>query len=164
MKYLKDIKTLEQLKKEFRKWAMQLHPDRGGTNEEMRILNAEYEAIFSKVKDIHTNKDGEEYHKESEEKPTDFINIINELLKLNNIKIEVIGCFVWVSGDTKPYKEILKGLGFRWHHKKKCWYHSPEGYRRFGKKEYSMQEIRSMYGVDFEEETRHKEIRTASGQ
>lgn len=26
--------------------------------------------------------------------------------------IEVIGCFVWVSGDTKPHKEELKKLRF----------------------------------------------------
>ena len=161
MKFLKDIRTLEQLKKEYRKWAMQLHPDMGGTDEDMKILNAEYEAVFARVKDVHVTKDGNEYRKESNEAPQDFINIINELLKLNNVHIEIIGCFLWVSGNTKPYKEILKGLGLRWHSKKECWYLAPDGYRRHGKKEYSLNDIRSMYGVEYDEETHRKELKRA---
>lgn len=44
-----------------------------------------------------------------------------------------------------PHKERLKALGFRWHSKKRCWYKSPDGYRRWGKGEYTMDEIRGMY-------------------
>lgn len=159
MKYLKNIKTLEELKKEYRKWAMKLHPDMGGSTEDMQILNAEYEALFTKVKDIHTNKDGQEYRKATNEAPQDFIRIINELLKLGGIHIEVIGCFLWVSGDTKPHKDKLKALGLKWHNKKSCWFLSPEGYRRQGNQEYSMDYIRDLYGVQYDEETSREEIR-----
>ena len=38
-------------------------------------------------------------------------------------------------------------MSFRWHSKKKMWYKSPEGYKRYGKKEYSIDEIRGMYGT-----------------
>lgn len=31
--------------------------------------------------------------------------------------------WVWVSGDTKPIKEDLKELGFRWSPRRKQWYH-----------------------------------------
>lgn len=65
---------------------------------------------------------------------------------MKGIVIEIIGCFVWVSGDTKPHKDSLKKLGFKWHSVKACWYKSPQGYRRFGKKEYTFDEIRTMYG------------------
>ena len=51
-----------------------------------------------------------------------------------------------VVGDTKPHKDKLKSLGMKWHYKKRMWYLSPEGYRRFGKKSYSIDEIRQMYG------------------
>ncbi len=158
MKYLKNIHTLEDLKKEYRRWAMQLHPDRGGSTAEMQILNAEYEQLFRKVKDVHTNKEGDEYRRETNEAPEDFTTLINELLKLNNIHIEVIGSFVWVSGDTRPYRDILKSLGLKWHHKKACWFLSPDGYRRRGNKEYSMDDIRSMYGVAYDEEVHRREL------
>ena len=86
----------------------------------MKILNAEYETLFERVKNIHVNKDGETYEKETNETPQEFQWLINELLKLDDIDIEIIGCFVWVSGNTKPHKERLKELKFKWHSKKKC--------------------------------------------
>lgn len=146
MKYLSNtIRTLEELKKAYHRLCLQLHPDVGGSDDEMKILNAEYELLFERVKNIHFNKDGETYKKETQETPEEFQWLIAELLKLDGIEIEIIGCFVWISGDTKPNKERLKELGFRWHSKKKCWYKSPAGYRRWGGSEYSMDEIRMMY-------------------
>ena len=158
MKYLKNIKTLEDLKKEYHKWAMDLHPDRGGDVEAMKILNFEYDEIFERVKDIHTNAKGEKYEKETNEKPGAFQNLINELMKINNIRIEIIGCFIWISGNTKPHRETLKSFGFKWHYKKRMWYLSPSGYRRFGKKNYTMNQIREMYGVQYDEKVHLKEI------
>lgn len=146
MKYLNDnIKTLEELKKEYHRLCFKLHPDVGGSDEAMKQLNAEYEILFERVKRIHVNKDGETYERDTEETPEEFQTLIAELLKLDNITIEIIGCFVWVAGDNKPHKEKLKELGFKWHNKKKCWYKSPEGYRRWGGGEYSMDDIRGMY-------------------
>ena len=146
MKYLEEsIKTLEELKKAYHRLCLKLHPDVGGSNEAMKILNAGDEKLFERVKNIHVNKDGETYERETYETPQEFQTLIAELLKLDGIEIEIIGCFVWVSGDTKPHKERLKALGFRWHSKKKCWYKSPAGYRRWGVGEYSMDEIRMMY-------------------
>ena len=146
MQYLRDnISTLEELKKEYHRLCLKLHPDVGGSDEAMKVLNAEYEIMFERVKKVHINKDGETYERDTEETPEEFRELINQLLKLDGIEIEIIGCFVWVSGDTKPHKERLKVLGFRWHRKKCCWYKSPDGYRRWGKGEYSMDDIRGMY-------------------
>lgn len=146
MKYLDEsIRTLEELKKAYHRLCLKLHPDVGGSDAEMKILNAEYEELFERVKNIHVNKDGETYERETDETPQEFQWLIAELLKLDGVEIEIIGCFVWVSGDTKPHKERLKELGFKWHRKKCCWYKSPDGYRRWGKGEYTMDEIRGMY-------------------
>lgn len=140
-----DIQTLEQLKKEYHRLCLKLHPDVGGSDAEMKILNAEYEALFERVKNIHVNKEGETYEKETQETPQEFLWLIAELLKLDGIEIEIIGCFIWIFGVTKPHKERLKELGFRWHRKKCCWYKSPDNYRRWGNEEYSMDDIRMMY-------------------
>lgn len=146
MKYLNDnIRTLEELKKAYHRLCLKLHPDVGGSDDEMKILNAEYEQLFERVKNIHVNKDGETYEKETQETPEEFQWLIAELLKLDGIEIEIIGCFIWVSGDTKSHRERLKTLGFRWHSKKQCWYKSPDNYRRWGSGEYTMEDIRMMY-------------------
>ena len=158
-KYLSEQKmTLEELKKDYHRFAKMLHSDNGGNDEEMKMLNAEYAELFAKVKDVHITKDGEEYRKETTEAPEEFTDLIQELLKMNGIRIEVIGCFIWVSGETRPHKETLKSLSFQWHRKKQCWYKSPAGYRRFGKGEYSMDRIRGMYGTQYEEKVQLNEI------
>lgn len=149
--------TLEELKKLYRDLALKHHPDRGEDVETMKEVNRLYEAFFLKLKDTHKNKEGETYTKETRETPEAFQEIMERLILMEGVHIEVIGCFVWVSGDTKPHRKELKALGFRWHSKKKVWYKSPEGYRRHGDKEYDMNEIRSMYGVQYESDGASKE-------
>ena len=149
MKYFTNCKTLEQLKAEYKKLALKNHPDCGGDENVMKEINKEYDIVFPKLKNIHTNKDGEHYEKENNETAEEFKDIITALMRMRGVTAEIIGSFIWVTGNTIEYKEELKKLGFKWHSKKKCWYKSPEGYRRSGKKQYSMDEIKEMYGVQF---------------
>lgn len=146
-KYFTNINTLEELKKECKRLALTNHPDRGGNVEVMKAINAEYDEIFAKVKDIHKNAKGETYTKENTETPDMFKDIIDQLIKMNGVEIEIIGCFIWLSGNTKEHKDQLKALGFKWHSNKKLWYKSPEGYRRKTRKNMSMDEIRNAFGT-----------------
>ena len=148
--------TLEELKAMYRKLAMQHHPDCGGDTETMKAVNAEYDALFPNLKDVHKTKDGETYtaRQSTTETADQFKDLISELMKMDNITIEVIGCFVWVTGDTKPHKEQLKALKFKWHTKKLAWYLAPDDYRKRSRKEYALDEIRSMYGTSGEMNSR----------
>lgn len=152
MKYFTNCKTLEELKATYKKLALKNHPDvAGGSEETMKAINKEYDEVFPRLKNIHTNKDGEQYTKENNETPNEFKDIITAILRMEFVTVEVIGSFLWVSGNTKPYRDELKKLGFKWHQTKACWYKSPEGYRKYGKKSYSMDEIKEMYGVQYSE-------------
>ena len=62
-----NIRTLEKLKKAYHRLCLKLHPDVGGSAEEVKILKAEYETLFARMKNIHVNKDGETYEKETQE-------------------------------------------------------------------------------------------------
>jgi curved DNA-binding protein CbpA len=147
MKYFKPIpKTAEELKKLYKKLSLKHHPDVGGTDEAMKTVNAEYTALFEKLKDIHTNASGETYRKTTQETPQQFIEIIDRLIKFDGIVIEIIGSFVWVSANTKPYKDELKSMGFKWSQNKLSWYLAPKDYRRHSKKVYNLDEIRLMFG------------------
>ena len=150
MKWFTNCKTLEDLKAEYKKLVFKHHPDRGGDTATMQEINGEYEVMFERVKNIHRNKDGETYEKENTEKPNEFRDTIEKLIKMSGVHIEIIGCFIWVSGNTKPYKDDLKEIGFKWHSKKVCWYLAPADYKKRSKKEFQMNEIRNMYGVQFE--------------
>jgi hypothetical protein len=120
----------------------------------MKAVNNEYDKLFPKLKNVHQNKDGETYTKETSETADQFKDLITELMRMDNIIIEIIGCFVWVSGETKPHKDKLKDIRFRWHSKKLCWYLAPEDYRCRSRKDYSMDEIRDMYGTTGEMNSR----------
>ena len=50
MKYFTNIKTLDDLKKEYRRLVMLNHPDRGGDLETMKIINLEYEQKHEELK------------------------------------------------------------------------------------------------------------------
>jgi curved DNA-binding protein CbpA len=141
--------TLEELKAMYRKLAMLHHPDRGGNPEAMKAVNNEYDALFPLLKDIHKTKDGETYtaKQSSAETAASFKTLIDELMRMDGIIIEIIGCFVWVTGDTKPNKDRLKALGFHWHSKKTAWYLKPEDYRKKSRRDYDLDEIRQIYGT-----------------
>jgi curved DNA-binding protein CbpA len=143
-------RTLEELKAAYRKLAMAHHPDRGGSDEAMKAVNAEYDALFPNLKNVHKTKDGETYTKETAETPEFFKDLISELMKMDGIIIEIIGCFVWVTGNTRPNKDRLKALNFKWHSKKTAWYLKPEDYRKRSRKDYDLEEIRAMYGTSGE--------------
>lgn len=146
-KFFNNVETVEQLKKEYKKWALKLHPDCGGKQEDFIRMVEEYEKLFEKVKNYHTGKDGQTYQKENTEDINAYKNIINELIKYK-IEIEIIGNWIWLSGDTRPIKEELKKLGFKWSAKRKMWsWHDPEKpYYKFNKKFYATDEIRNFYG------------------
>jgi len=101
-KMFKNCKTLEELKTEYHKLVLLHHPDRGGDEETMKAVNASYDKYFPILKTIHTNKDGKQYTKETDETPEYFKDIMNRLMAFEKINIEIIGCFIWVTGETKP--------------------------------------------------------------
>ena len=144
--------TLEELKQQYRHLAMLHHPDRGGNDEAMKAINGEYDDLFPRLKDVHKTREGKTYtaKQASTETPNQFKDLINILMKMDDITIEIIGCFVWVTGNTKPYKDQLKALHFQWHSKKIAWYLKPEDYRRRSRKVYELDEIREMYGTSGE--------------
>jgi DnaJ-class molecular chaperone len=141
--------TLEELKAMYRKLAMAHHPDRGGDADTMKVINNEYDELFPMLKDVHKTKDGEKYTAKTATAETadQFKDLISQLMKMDDIIIEIIGCFVWLTGNTKPYKETLKELKFQWHSKKTAWYLKPEDYRKRSRKDYDLDEIRAMYGT-----------------
>ena len=143
--YFNHCRTLDELKKEYRRLAALHHPDHGGDNATMAAINNEYQTRFEVLKKQH-NASADEHH-QTTEAPEEFINIINALCKIPGLIVELCGCWLWISGDTRPHKEELKAAGCRWSSSKKMWYwrHQEDGaYWSRGKK--SMGEIRMKYG------------------
>ena len=161
MKYFKNCRTAEELKKEYRKLAMKLHPDIvEGDGEDFKAMQAEFEKLWERLKNVHQNAKGETYTKTSEtttETPQEFIHIINVLITLVGVEVEICGKWIWVSGNTKPHKETLKQLKFKWAHKKQAWYYHAEPYKKKSRRELTLDEIRDMFGSQHYDQKQEEE-------
>lgn len=150
MKYFEHCKTLDELKKEYRRLAMQHHPDVGGDLETMKAVNNEYAARFEVLKGQHNARAAaDETGKTSTttEAPEEFIAIIEKLLRLDGLEVELCGSWLWIGGNTREHKEALKAAGCRWSSSKKLWYwrHAEDGHR-WHKGNKTMSQIRNKYG------------------
>ena len=160
MRYFEHCKTAEELKKAYRELCKELHPDNCGNDIEFKIMQSEFTKAWERLKNIHTNKDGEHYQKETDETATEFMNVIEILMQMNGVDFEICGSWLWIYGETKPFKDKLKTMGGKWSKNKQAWYIHNEPYRRHhGEKEYSLDDIRAMYGSQkFQRKSKNKEI------
>ena len=145
MKFFTNCRTLDELKKEYRRLTMIHHPDHGGDTATMAAINNEYAERFELLKKAH-NAQADEAH-QTTEAPEEFITIISELLKYPGLIVELCGSWLWISGDTRPVKEQLKAAGCRWSSNKKMWYwHHAEDGAQWSRGKKTMSQIRQKYG------------------
>lgn len=130
--YFEGIKTLNELKEKYKKLALKFHPDRGGNNEIMSDINSQYDDLYNSLQTEKTIDDG-------------FRTIINSIIDYD-INIELIGNWIWLSGNTKQYKDKLKTLNFKWARKKLMWYWRPEDSKVHTHKTMNINDIRNKYG------------------
>lgn len=72
---------------------------------------------------------------------------IYDLQKNNNIKIERIGSWIWVSGDTFEIKDTLKEMGFFYSGNKKAWYFNGDSVKRPCRAYYkNLNELKQKFG------------------
>ena len=125
--------TVGAIRSLYHKLAMQWHPDRGGDNETMKQINLAYEkALEQRDGEVSKGFDGQphEYHYNAAWEREVMQKVLELLsLRLDGIEVEMIGTWVWVSGDTKPVKDALKAHGLRWHSKRLMWYWHRPTYR-----------------------------------
>lgn len=147
MKWFTNINDLSELRTAYKKLAVLHHPDKGGSTADMQEINNEYDILSKRF--INSNTDFSEGRKTYEADVSEAIkNLIDEIIDLPNINIEMIGNWVWVSGNTKPVKEKLKTAGFKFSRKKVAWYWHHGEYRKFNKKQFDLNEIRQMWGSE----------------
>lgn len=138
----KDIKTA------YKKLALKYHPDRNPLGTElMKAVNAAFDVLIANIEKInqYQNEDGNAAYNYGEE----LEKVLVSLSGLVGIVYEVIGNWVWISGDTREYKDALKEMGCKWAPKKKQWFFRPEEHKSTrNRRENSIDEIREKYGTN----------------
>lgn len=156
MNYFNNVKTLEELRKQYKELLKKYHPDNpNGSTEATKEINVEYEKLFKVLKNRHENRaeqtsdtdkknyDNMKYDFSEDEKLRE---VLQSIISLQNINIEIVGCWIWVDGETYEHKDKLKALGFRWAIEKRKWYFHTEAFRKRSKRKLSMEDIRNYYG------------------
>ena len=138
---LSGIVTERDIKKAYRQAAHQYHPDRNPAGEEMmKLINTAYEVLKDYSGAIPDYETQETAYPEA-------LNVaLNAIYGLVGLDIEICGAWVWVSGETKQHKDVLKEVGFKYASKKKRWYFRPDDWTSRSRGNLSMEEIRGKYG------------------
>jgi len=151
MNEFKSVETIDEAKKIYKKLCKVYHPDKGGDTEQFKILNNEYHRFIDNFSKVHfEDADFEDLNIELEK-------IIAEILHYEDIVIEIIGSWLWVSGNTKDKKEVLKGLGFKWASKKKMWFFG-ELKKSRSRGNMPIDDIKGKYGCKTVKKTVNKKI------
>lgn len=154
MDFFKNCKTVAEAKSTFRKLAKRYHPDLNPSEDTTAIMqevNNQFQAF--KPAELAFGSEGEKF----EASAAQWSQIVVELLKLEGVEFEVIGSWIWITKSTKELAPAIKAINFEgkkfdqykrplWHAKKKCWYISPKGYRKFSGQGYSLDQVRELYG------------------
>jgi curved DNA-binding protein CbpA len=146
MKWFNDCKTLEDVKSLYKKLAKQYHPDLGGDTATMQQINLEFSFASAKViKGANLSEEETENEILSSEA---YRNAIEKIIHLDGITIELVGAWVWITGNSYPVRAKLKDAGFFFASKKLAWYFRTAEYKvsKGGKK--SLDEIRDKYGSE----------------
>lgn len=153
MTYFKNVRALEELKKQYKELLKTYHPDNGGNVSDMQEINAEYNKLFKVLKDRHESSqtDSDREKASYNNMKYDFTEdqklreMLNKIVGFSGITIEVCGSWIWAF-DSYDYRKELKEMGFRFAGKKKAWYWHSEAFRKKGHKVLSIDDIRSYYG------------------
>ena len=167
MKHFSSVTSLDVLKLQYKKLTFKNHPDRGGKTEVMQEINSEYEQLLNRIineasKDQYqdSSENGRGFwssrseHSEVEKKVKQAIDAI---INLDGLDIEIIGVWVWVSGDTKQHKEKLKEAGFVWNRVQCKWVFI--GKKSNGRGRMTLDQMRELHGSQKVKKTRMTEER-----
>lgn len=146
MKYFNNIHDLEELRKEYKRLVKLNHPDNGGNEDAIKEINAEYEKAFEALKNADTTNNSRNANRYSKEVDQAIRDAINRIIHLDNLIIEIVGTWVWVSGNTYSVKKELKEAGYKFSGNRKSWYWHSEEEKKKGASKRSMEELKNYYG------------------
>jgi len=144
MKYFGECTTIEQVKSLYKQLAKTFHPDCGGDTAIMQEINLEYNLACRKILNEQHSLSEDEINNEANMSER-YRQVIDKLIILPNINIEIIGNWIWVTGQTYEVRQQLKEVGLFYASRKVAWYYRAQEYRTATSNK-TIDEIREKYG------------------
>lgn len=154
MNYFKHCTTIDEVKKHYRQLAKDNHPDKGGNLATMQAINTEYAFVCAKILkgEALTNEELNEQIELSEK----YRQAIEAIIHVPDLIIEVVGNWIWVSGNTFAHRSKKKGgsgilydAGFIYANKKdnpSAWFFRSAEFKSRSFKRQSLEEIKTKFG------------------
>ena len=146
MKWFNECVTLEEVKATYKKLAKLHHPDLGGDTATMQEINKEY--AFASAKAIQGANLSEEETEHEILSSELYRAAIEQVIHLDGITIELVGYWIWITGNTYPIRAELKAAGFFFASKKMAWYFRTAEYKASRSSGKSLDQIRNKYGSE----------------
>ena len=155
IRYFADCKTLDQGKKRYRKLLLELHPDSGGDEEKCKDLIRQFEmflrrAVYNVVAEEQYKSTGRRYNPFENEMDDLWYSQLETVMILN-VRVEVIGSWIWVF-DSSPMDAITLSY-YNFTHSKKHngwfwanWNKGPYNYNFKQRKNFTMSELKNLWG------------------
>jgi len=114
----------------------------------MKQINKEYEYLFKNVHELgQKSMSEEELKKDFNDLNDNFREVISKIFNLDGVIIEVIGSWVYCTGNTFAHAQVFRDNGFKFSKPKKAWYwykglDVTKNYRG----RYNLNQVRNMHG------------------
>jgi len=152
--------TYEKAKAHYRTLVFQHHPDRGGDTRTMQNINAEWAKFQADYARNEAYRRQENAHAEGKKSAADYhdMNAVSELLRmkiefalnLDGVDVELMGLWIWLTGNTKAHKEAIKAntanesIKWAWSPDKSAWYFA--SIPSMNRQRRTLDEIRDLHG------------------
>lgn len=148
--YFQGCETLQQVKDLYRTLAKENHPDKGGNLQTMQEINNQYSRAIATIArgGKFTAQEAEAEILQAEA----YQEAVNKVVNLEGCKLELIGSWLWITGNTKQHCKILNSepARFNWSKKKtdpSAWFFRTAEYKTSNKgQKMSIDAIRNKYG------------------
>ena len=152
--YFDTCNTLEEAKKLYKTLARENHPDTGGDLRTMQEINGEYSQFCASFANREARERQRTAHADGKKSAADYHDLdqvteevrkmIEFALNLDGVEVELMGLWVWLTGNTKTHKDAIKAQGFKWAKNKEAWYFA--GVPTFNRQKHTLDEIRGRHG------------------
>ena len=126
-RFFDHLHTAAEVKAEYKRLAKLHHPDVGGDTATMQAINAQYTDAIHRIQ--RTGERPTASAAASTQRhvdiPEEFITVINAVIGLHGVDIDLVGDWLWATGNTYANRDALKAAGFRFASKKRAWYWRP---------------------------------------
>lgn len=160
VQYFDTCNTLEEARTLYRALAMKHHPDHGGELRIMQDIISQYASFCANFAKGDAYERQRKAHAEGKKSAADYHDLdevaerlrikIEFALNLDGVEVELMGLWVWLTGNTRAHKETIKAntagepIKWVWAKEKQAWYYA--GVPSFNRDKRTLDQIRRMHG------------------